>query len=119
MWNCNKLGHEVLSFLRTEYENQCNHYAQEVRVVSEANSSRTVKEFEARVEALMTEVMDERLKTKFMDDDIEDMKLELDDRDGLLQQLQREEAAVQASMTGAPKGVSPSRVTITERIQRW
>ena len=54
LWHYNKRGHEVLSSLSTEYENQCNHYAQEVRVVSEANSSRTVKEFEERVETLMT-----------------------------------------------------------------
>ena len=42
LWQCNKLGHEVLSSLSTEYEHQCNHYGQEVRVVSEANSPRTV-----------------------------------------------------------------------------
>ena len=88
MWQCNKLGHEVLSSLRTEYENQCNHYAQEVRVVSEANSSRTVKKFEEQAEALMTDVMDERLTHKLMGDEIEDTKLDIGDSDGQLIQLQ-------------------------------
>ena len=43
LWRNNKVGHEVLSSVRTEYENQCNGYAQEVRVVSDVNSSQTVK----------------------------------------------------------------------------
>ena len=32
LWHYNIRGHEVLSSLSTEYEHQCNHYAQEVRV---------------------------------------------------------------------------------------
>ena len=35
LWQCNKLGDEVLSFLRTEYAHQCNKCAQEVRVFFE------------------------------------------------------------------------------------
>ena len=90
LWQCNNLGHEVLSSLRTEYENQCNHYAQEVRAVYEAKSSRAVKQFEEQVEELTTEVMDEKLNSKLMGDEIEDMQLENDDRYGQLLQLQQE-----------------------------
>ena len=57
LWHGNQLGHEVLSSLRMEYENQCNHYAQEVRVVSEANSSQTLKTFEGLIEGLAAELM--------------------------------------------------------------
>ena len=51
-----------------------------------------------------------------MNDEIEDMKLEIEDRDGQLLELQREEAVVQASVIGTPKRVCPSRRTITEWI---
>ena len=66
-----------------------------------------MNEFEGRVVALMSEVVEEKLKSKLLSDDTEEMKMELEDRDGQLQQLQREEAAVQASMTGAPKACAP------------
>ena len=89
LWHGNQLGHEVLSSLRMEYENQCNHYAQEVRVVSEANSSQTLKTFEGRIEGLAAELMQEKLKSKFQDEEIQDMQFELEDRDGQLLEMQK------------------------------
>ena len=47
--------------------------------------------------------MDGKLQSKLVEDDIDDMKLEIEDRDGQLLQLQQEEADVQASMNGDPK----------------
>ena len=72
-----------------EYENQCNHYAQEVRVVSEANSSQALKTFEGRIEGLAAELMQDKLKSKFQDTEIQDMHIELEDRDGQLRQMQK------------------------------
>ena len=46
--------------------------------------------FEEQVQGLMTEVMQDKLESKLMNDDIEDMKLEIEDRDGQLLELQRD-----------------------------
>ena len=69
--------------------------------------------------ALMSEVVDGEVESKLLSDDVDEMKMELGGRDGQLQQLHREEAAGQASVTGAPKACALSRVTVTERIQCW
>ena len=103
--NATSLGTTIYCLYVRSTKNQCNHVAQEVRVVSEANSSQTIKKFEGRIEGLATEVMQERLTSKFMDDDIKDMQLQLDDRDGQLLHLQQEEGAVQASVAMTPPGL--------------
>ena len=55
-----------------------------------------------------------KLTSKFLDDDINDMQLQLDDSDGQLLHLQREEGAVQASVA-----MTPSRATIAEWVSLW
>ena len=87
-----------------EYENQCNHWAQEARAASAANSSQTMKTFEERIEGLATELMQEKLKSKLQEDDIKDMYMELEDRDGQLIHLHQGEATAQASDTMTPPG---------------
>ena len=89
LWHGNQLGHEVLSSLRMEYDNQCNHYAQEVRAVSEANSSHARKTFAGRIEGLAADLMQEQLNSKFQDAETQDMHIEFEDRDGQLPQTQK------------------------------
>ena len=88
-----------------EYENQCNNYAQEVRVASEANSSHSLKTFEGRIGGLAAELMRDKLKSKLQEEDIHDMHIKLEDRDGQLLQMQTEEADVQAPIEMTPPGL--------------
>ena len=67
LWHGNQLGHEVLMSLRMECGSQCNHYAQEVRAVSEANSSQTLKTCDGRIGGMAAELMQENVKPNFQD----------------------------------------------------
>ena len=69
-----------------------------MRVVSESNSPRTVIKFESEIEGLMAHGVSAQLKFACCEDEVNDMQLELDDRDGHLQQLQEDEAAMQATI---------------------
>ena len=102
MWQYNEQGHQVLSSLRMEYEDQCHQYAQHVRATADANSSQTVNAFGERAEGLMSELTGQKLTSRLLKDDTEHLKLEIEDREGQLMELQQEGAVAQASTNAAP-----------------
>ena len=97
MWQMNARGHEAYACVRNEYATQCERYAEEIKTVSEANSSQAVRRIELQAtRGIRDEVVSEKLHTALLGDELVELraefKAELGGRDNHIIHMQHTEA---------------------------